>query len=196
MGNRLFKDCLALPVALAAVLALRLRFASTHCFCEGQDWCPLVHGALWRLPPISCRLGDLKKEGRWAEDEVQRLQSAVQQYLDARTAAEGVNASGGGGGDELTLTMDDIEGEGVEEREGGREGGASVGLSRLLCSQCSGHSAGEGVGARGWRGRMRTWAMSSKRPPRRRCQMLRCAYDINHHHHHPAPPRTLRRRCC
>lgn len=80
---------------------------------------------------LMIRLGDSKKEGRWAEDEVQRLQSAVQQYLDARTAAEGVNASGGGGGDELTLTMDDIE-DAAAEPAVDEDGAATFTVSRRV----------------------------------------------------------------
>ena len=34
------------------------------------------------------RLGPELKKGAWDSDEVQRLETAVRQYLDARTAAE------------------------------------------------------------------------------------------------------------
>ena len=59
------------------------------------------------LPRPPCRLGDEKKQGRWSVDETERLREAVAEYLAARTAAE---QQEGVGGDEATLTLEDIEG--------------------------------------------------------------------------------------
>ncbi|KAL4437042.1 hypothetical protein ABPG75_004181 [Micractinium tetrahymenae] len=81
---------------------------------RGRKWTE-IGGAVGRMPEacrdrwLMIRLGGTKKEGRWSDEETERLRQAVQDYLSARTEAEG----GPGGSQEdgtATLTLQDIEG--------------------------------------------------------------------------------------
>ena len=94
---------------------------------KGRQW-KEIGPALGRMPEgcqdrwKEIRLKDARKSGRWSQDEVERLQEAVQEVLEAKALAEGGQGGGGGGGEEEEGAEgggSGAEGEGVGSGGGG-----------------------------------------------------------------------------
>ncbi|KAL4432464.1 hypothetical protein ABPG77_001763 [Micractinium sp. CCAP 211/92] len=102
---------------------------------RGRKW-KEIGGAVGRMAEscrdrwLMIRQGEAKKEGPWSDEETEQLRQAVQEYLAAKTAAEG-GATGSQGEDAATLTLEDIQGA-ASEPVVDADGAATVTVSRRI----------------------------------------------------------------